>query len=159
MIVDIVHDHVRGSFEHDRRCRENTALISGAAPALGSTMVAATAVAATNLAPCGICPWVMVGPVLDYDNPPSGNGSRVIESNRRRSLNDSSPRVDSAYSRDRPPRLLGGVDLVHDDHIGRTENGLSGVVATGVVRAKRVRDDDVEIRPEEREVIVASAPR
>ena len=54
--------------------------------------------------------------------------------------------------------LLGGVDLVDDDHVGHAQVGLAGVVAPLVTGAERVGHDDVEVGAEERQVVVAAIP-
>ena len=52
----------------------------------------------------------------------------------------------------------GGVHLVHDADVGHAEVRLAGVVAQLVPGAVRVDDDDEEVGPEERRVVVAAVP-
>ena len=53
---------------------------------------------------------------------------------------------------------LGRVDLVDDDDVGHAEVRLARVVAQLVPGAKRVGDDNVQARPEERQVVVPAVP-
>ena len=50
------------------------------------------------------------------------------------------------------------VDLVHDDDICHAQVRLSRVVPKLVAGPKRIDDDDEQIRPEEREVVVPAVP-
>jgi len=52
----------------------------------------------------------------------------------------------------------GGVELVDDDQVGQAEMRLARVVAQLVARPVRIGHHDVEVRPDEREVVVAAVP-
>ena len=54
---------------------------------------------------------------------------------------------------------FGRVDLVDDHDVGHPDVGLARVVAALVTGTERVGNDDVEIRPVEREVVVAPVPQ
>ena len=53
---------------------------------------------------------------------------------------------------------VGAVDLVDDDDVGHAEVCLAGVVAKLVARPQWVDDDDQEVGPEERQVVVPAVP-
>ena len=54
--------------------------------------------------------------------------------------------------------LVGAVDLVDDADVRHAQVRLARVVAELVARPVRVDDDDVEVRPDERRVVVAAVP-
>ncbi len=56
------------------------------------------------------------------------------------------------------PALVGAVDLVHDADVRHPQVRLAGVVAKLVARPVRVDDDEVQVRPDERRVVVAAVP-
>ena len=58
----------------------------------------------------------------------------------------------------RRPRDRRCVDLVHDADVGHAQVGLARVVARLVPRPVRVDDDEVQVRPDERRVVVAAVP-
>ena len=53
----------------------------------------------------------------------------------------------------------GHVDLVDHDHVGHPQVGLARVIRGLVSGPQRIGDDDVDRRPEERQVVVASVPQ
>jgi hypothetical protein len=52
----------------------------------------------------------------------------------------------------------GTVDFVDDHQVGHAQVGLAGVAAGLISRAVRVDQDHVEVRPDERKVVVAAVP-
>jgi hypothetical protein len=99
-------------------------------------------------------------PVLDDDDPPAVD--------RRSDERNVGPRNDDAGARvqliDRAADRVdgtgfGGIDLVDDHDIGHPQVRLAGVKATLIARSQRVGDNEEEVWPVEREVVVATVPQ
>ena len=98
-------------------------------------------------------------PVLDDDDTPAFDGWAVEREVRagRQHLGLGVELLDAPNDGLDRGRLR-GVDLVDDDDVGHAQVGLARVIATLVAGAERVRDDDMEVRAEEGQVVVAPVP-
>ena len=116
--------------------------------------------AATIPAPNGIPPWVIVGPSSITSTAAPTSERPCSSVTRRVRPDDRRLRVDRADVCEHPLDLgrVGAVDLVDDDDVGHPEVRLARVIRELVAGAQRVDDDDQQVGPEERQVVVAAVP-
>ena len=105
-------------------------------------------------------PCVMVGPSSITSTRPPGHGRGIVEPHGRGRLDDRGGGIDRAQPFDRDAYVFGrgGVDLVQHQHVGHARDGFAGMVGGDLPRPQRIGECDVQIGPDEREIVVAAVP-
>src|SRR5712691_4618216 len=99
--------------------------------------------------------------VFDRENALPANLDAVVRRDRRRGFDEDDVRVHAPDILLHKLDVLGRrrVDLVDHDDVGQADVRLAGIVRELVTWAERIRDDDEQVRAEERRIVVPAVPK